>query len=65
MKWSGGCNRPSCELLSMPRLCIAFHNVLVRLCSAVTDVIKGVLRLRVCHNSAVLPRESRMHGGGC
>ena len=64
-EWLGGCNRPSRELLSMPWLCIAFHNVSARCCSAVTDVIKGVLRLRVCHNSAVLPRESRRHRGGC
>ena len=64
MKQSGGCNRPSCELLSMPWLCIAFRNVLVRLCGAVTDVI-SVLRFRVRHNSAVLPRKSRMHRGGC
>ena len=46
MKQSGGCNRSSCELLSMPWLCTAFHNVLARPCGAVTDVIN------VCYASA-------------
>ena len=64
MKQSGGCNRPSCELLSMPWLCIAFHNVLVRLCGALTDVI-NVCYASAYANSAVLPRKSRMHRGGC